>query len=213
MDVKLAATVAHLLARSDGAQLLSALGKGSPDTDLDILRAIGIQNPTANDVSEIEQFIAASNIGRDEHMQDVTRSLRNILIQDPKTMSIVGAINAASGLTKAFGNVSANNGNRLANAILAANRTNTAAQNELYGPSRREKAAEAYSENRRKRGENVKAVTDEISGAIDKTLGNFNNQDLAARSIAAAQNMPGTPGTLYQLINGMQSRSSKIGRS
>ena len=163
------------------------------------------------DILDARELISSYNNSSDADVANTQRRLRNLMIDDPKTMLIKAGFHGLSEASRAVGNIAATNANRLAAAILAAAHTNSAKQDEIYGKSAKERAAEAYGQNRIRSGENIKHVTDAFSNTIDKALGAREAQEMAYRGMAAGQEMTGTPGSLYNMINGMQSRASKIG--
>lgn len=111
----------------------------------------------------------------------------NTFMDSPEEMAIKAGIRAVSNGTRAAGNIAQNNGNRLASAILSAMRDHTPEQDSRYGYSQQDSALGAYAQNRIRRGENTKAITDAVSNTIDSTLGDYNAQERQVRALQGSQ--------------------------
>lgn len=129
--------------------------------------------------------------------------IREIMVGDPTDYIVRGAAAAASGISDFIGNKAVTDANHLASAILAANRTNSARQNDLYGPSRKENAAAAWGQEKLRRGENVKNTTDQVSNVINNLAGLYGQREDAARAMQA-QEVLGAPGNFYNYLNSVQ---------
>lgn len=215
MTIKEAQTLLRLFNGPQGQNIIKGIESGNTDFLRYITDAMDLKSPTADDLNSIKEAANTFKAPEPEpapkpDIGAITKDLRNIMMRDPKTMAIIAGVNAVGEGSRTVGNIMANNGNRLANAILAARRHNSQAQDNLYGPGWDERNAAAWGEERKRKGETAKFITDAIGNTIDKTLGNYNNADLATRSMVAGQYMSGTPGTLYNWINGMQSRAGKM---
>ena len=163
-----------------------------------LLKTCGIKNVTQTDIQEAQDlaslFDSASEMSAQaEQQEDIERAkrdraakaygdtVRGIMKASPKTMAIYAALNAASSGLRAISDNAANNGNRLAQAILAAARGNmTDRQIDTYGSSRMSNA-QAWGQERMRRGENLGRWAKAASDAIDKTLGTYQADDRAAR--------------------------------
>lgn len=129
--------------------------------------------------------------------------IREIMIGDPTDYVVRGAAAAGAGISDFIGNKAVTDANHLAQAILAANRTNSARQNDVYGPSRKENAANVWAQEKLRRGENVKNATNEVSDVIRNLSGLYGQREDAARAMQA-QEMLGAPGTFYNYLSGIQ---------
>lgn len=205
MNTKLAQTVVKFMATKDGAALLNAIGK-NPSTDLDILRSLGVKNPSASDVNDVKELFSAYKSSTGDMAGETVSKIREIMRVNPKVAAIIAGVRAVSAGARAVGNVAKTHGNRLAEAIMAANRVSSDEQISKYGASPAERFAQAYGTDLIRRGENIGHVTDAVSNVIDKTIGDYNSQEAAVRSMSATPYLQGTPGALYHLINGMQRR-------
>ena len=202
-------TIIGTMASKEGRQLLSALGK-DPSVDAMILKGIGMKNPTSQDVSDAKALFNSYNQAGDAAVQESIRKLRDIMMMDPKVRAVITGVRALSEGARAAGNMGVTHANRLAEALLSATRQGGDQQRSMYGLSELEKGAEAYGKNKLRKAEMLKHVTDAAANVIDKTIGDYTAQDMAVRSMSTAPYMQGTPGTLYEMINGMQSRAQRI---
>lgn len=129
--------------------------------------------------------------------------IREIMVGNPTDYIVRGAAAAGAGISDFIGNKAVTDANHLAQAILAANRTNSARQNEIYGPSRKENAANVWAQEKLRRGENVKNATNEISDVIRNLSGLYGQRDDAVRAMQA-QEVLGAPGNFYNYLNSVQ---------
>lgn len=129
--------------------------------------------------------------------------IREIMVGDPTDYIVRGAAAAGAGISDFIGNKAVTDANHLAQAILAANRTNSARQNDIYGPSRKENAANVWAQEKLRRGENVKNATNEVSNVIRNLSGLYGQREDAARAMQAQQVL-GAPGNFYNYLNSVQ---------
>lgn len=129
--------------------------------------------------------------------------IREIMIGDSTDYIVRGAAAAGAGISDFIGNKAVTDANHLAQAILSANRTNSARQNDIYGPSKKENAANVWAQEKLRRGENVKNVTDEVSSVIRNLSGLYGQREDAARAMQAQQVL-GAPGNFYNYLNSVQ---------
>lgn len=129
--------------------------------------------------------------------------IREIMIGDPTDYIVRGAAAAGAGISDFIGNKAVTDANHLAQAILSANRTNSARQNDIYGPSKKENAANVWAQEKLRRGENVKNATDEVSSVIRNLSGLYGQREDAARAMQAQQVL-GAPGNFYNYLNSVQ---------
>lgn len=129
--------------------------------------------------------------------------IREIMIGDPIDYIVRGAAAAGAGISDFIGNKAVTDANHLAQAILSANRTNSARQNDIYGPSKKENAANVWAQEKLRRGENVKNATDEVSSVIRNLSGLYGQREDAARAMQAQQVL-GAPGNFYNYLNSVQ---------
>ena len=136
--------------------------------------------------------------------------IREIMVGDPVDYAVRAGVSAAKGAVNWLGSKAATDSNHLAQAILAANRTNSARQNDLYGPSRKENTAEMWANEKLRRGENAKNLANEVSNVIDDTAGLYNRREDAARAMQA-QTILQAPGNFYNYL-GRADAATKVGR-
>lgn len=129
--------------------------------------------------------------------------IREIMAGDPTDYIVRGAAAAGTGISDFIGNKAVTDANHLAQAILAANRTNSARQNDIYGPSRKENAANVWAQEKLRRGENIKNATNEVSNVIRNLSGLYGQREDAARAMQAQQVL-GAPGNFYNYLNSVQ---------
>lgn len=202
-------TIIGAIASKEGKQLLSALGK-DPSVDTMILKGMGMRNPTPQDISDAKALFNSYKQAGDAAAQESVKKLRDVMMMDPKVRAVITGVRALSEGARAAGNMGVTHANRLAEALLSATRQGGDQQRSMYGTSKLEKGAEAYGKNKLRKAEMLKHVADAAANVIDKTIGDYTAQDLAVRSMSTAPYMQGTPGSLYDMINGMQSRAKKV---
>lgn len=133
-------------------------------------------------------------------------AVREIMVGDPTDYAVRAAGEAAKGISNYIGNKSVTDANRLAAAVLAANRVNSDRQNSIYGPSKTENAAQVWANEKQRRGENVKNATDEVTKVIENLTGLYNQRDDVSRAMQA-QMVTQAPGSFYNYANSLQRAS------
>lgn len=133
-------------------------------------------------------------------------AVREIMVGDPTDYAVRAAGEAAKGISNFIGNKSVTDANRMAAAILAANRVNSDRQNSIYGPSKTENAAQVWANEKQRRGENVKNATNEITNVIENLTGLYNQRDDVSRAMQA-QMVTQAPGSFYNYANSLQRAS------
>lgn len=201
-------TLSQLVGTVEGKALLRNAQTDQTTMDY-ILKLIGVAKPDPTDYAFLKTFSSSIN----EEKERASRQIRKIMTSTPQTMAIKLGLNALSSVSKMAGNIANTSANRLAEALLAANRTNSDKQTSMYGHSMRENVAEAFAKNKIKKGENWKHVTDALSNFIDKATGEYAQEELTRRTMEATPYLEGVPGNLWALTNGMQSRASKINKN
>ena len=152
--------------------------------------------------------VSGSPAGKGSDVENMSQGqkldkIREIMVGDPTDYIVRGAAAAASGISDFIGNKAVTDANHLASAILAANRTNSARQNDLYGPSKKENASQMWAQEKLRRGENVKNATDQVSNVINNLAGLYGQREDAARAMQA-QEVLGAPGNFYNYLNSVQ---------
>ena len=180
--------VAKFLSSPEGKMLVKSAKGQMTGTDKN---SVGVSSESSN--SDLE------NMSQQQKLDKV----REIMVGDPTDYLIRGAASAAKGVSDFIGNKAVTDANRLASAILALNRTNSAKQNDIYGPSKKEMAAEAWANEKQRRGQNVKNATDQISNVINDTAGLYAQRDDVARAMEA-QMVTQAPGGFYNYANSLQ---------
>lgn len=135
--------------------------------------------------------------------------IREIMVGSPTDYIVRGAAAAGAGVSDIIGNKAVSDANHLAQAILAANRTNSVKQNEIYGPSRKENASNVWAQEKLRRGEKVKNTTNEISDVIRNLSGLYGQRDDAVRAMQA-QEILGAPGNFYNYLNSVQRANAAL---
>lgn len=135
--------------------------------------------------------------------------IREVMVGSPTDYIVRGAAAAGAGVSDIIGNKAVSDANHLAQAILAANRTNSVKQNEIYGPSRKENASNVWAQEKLRRGEKVKNTTNEISDVIRNLSGLYGQRDDAVRAMQA-QEILGAPGNFYNYLNSVQRANAAL---
>ena len=176
------------------SMLFNAAGLPDPtDDDLKDLQSLaGLFGTVINDTGDKDKGKYTSDWTDPaalEQMQRERKAMRELITGTPQEMAIKAGIQAVGQLARAGGNIAANNGNRLAAALMAANRTNSARQNDLYGPSRRESATEAVGQERIRKGENWQEAGNAVGDFVDKVLGTYQIADATAGNAALTREL------------------------
>ena len=174
------------------SMLFNAAGLPDPsDDDLKDLQSLaGLFGTVIDDTGDKKKFQSDwTDHDTMEQMQSERKGMRSLLTGTPQEMAIKAGIQAIGQVARAGGNIAANNGNRLAAALMAANRTNSARQNDIYGPSRKEKAAEAWGQDRIRRGNNWQIALNKVGDFVDKVLGTYQIADATAGNAALTREL------------------------
>ncbi len=174
------------------SMLFNAAGLPDPsDDDLKDLQSLaGLFGTVIDDTGDNKKFQSDwTNSDTMDQLQKERKGMRSLLTGTPEEMAIKAGIQAVGQLARAGGNIAANNGNRLAAALMAANRTNSARQNDLYGPSRRESATEAVGQERIRKGENWREAGNAVGDFVDKVLGTYQIADATAGNAALTREL------------------------
>lgn len=211
MNAKVIMLAVNFLSSSQGKNFLEKLKGGDSNLAKMLLRGFGQKSPTDMDAGEFIDLAQNFETIQQMNPEETAANIRELMVGKPMDYVIRGIGAVASSATDFIGNKAVNDANKLASAILAGSRgTKTAKQEEIYGKNARERAAEQWAQEKMRRGENVKHATDAIGKFIDKTLGVYEARDDAARAMQAASYL-NAPGSLYNYLNGMQSRADKAG--
>lgn len=178
--------------RSALSMLFNAAGQPDPtDDDLKDLQSLaGLFGTVIDDTGDKGKF-QTDWTSKDtmERLQKERTNMRDLLTGTPQEMAVKAGIQAVGQLARMGGDIAANNGNKLAAALMAANRTNSARQNDLYGPSRKEKTTEAWGHDKIRRGNNWKIVGDKVGDFVDKVLGTYQIADATAGNAALTREL------------------------
>ena len=204
MDSGTAMTLLKLLSSDKFKGVAKGAAAGDRSALSMLFNAAGLSNPSANDLNDLQSLAGlfgtviddTGNYQSDwtdpntmEQLQRERKSMRELITGTPKEMAIKAGVQAVGQLARAGGDIAANNGNRLAAALMAANRTNSARQNDIYGPSRKEKAAEAWGQDRIRRGNNWQIALNKVGDFVDKVLGTYQIADATAGNAALTREL------------------------
>ena len=175
--------------RSVLSMLFNAAGQPNPtDDDLNDLQSLaGLFGTVIDDNGKYQSDWADPNTM--EQLQRERKSMRELITGTPQERAIKAGVQAVGQIARAGGDIAANNGNRLAAALMAANRTNSARQNDIYGPSRKEKATEAWGQDRIRRGNNWQIALNKVGDFVDKVLGTYQIADATAGNAALTREL------------------------
>lgn len=214
MDPRTIMTAISFLKSDTGKSFLKILQSSDQDrakkTAKTLLKGFGSKNIDDLSATEMIELAQSFDVLEQQSADEIANKIRKLMVGTPGdyiTRGLGSAFDNTVGyLGKRFGE---NDPNFLAKAILAANRQNNTARENIYGPSPTEKASEMWANEKLRRGANVKALTDSAQNVFDDTFGEYKRRDDQSRAMQAAAYLNG-PGSLYNYLNGMESRSSKI---
>lgn len=178
--------------RSALTMLFNAAGQPDPtDDDLKDLQSLaGLFGTVIDDTGDKGRYQSDwTDTDTMDQLQRERKNMRDLLTGTPEERAIKAGVQAVGQLARAGGEIAANDGNKLAAALMAANRTNSARQNDLYGPSRKEKATEAWGQDRIRRGNRWKIVGDKVGDFVDKVLGTYQIADATAGNAALTREL------------------------
>ena len=178
--------------RSALSMLFNAAGLSDPsDDDLNDLQSLaGLFGTVIDDTGDNKKFQSDwTDKDTMDQLQRERKNMYNLITGGAKERAIKAGIQAVGQFARAGGNIAANDGNRLAAALMAANRTNSARQNDIYGPSRKEKATEAWGQDRIRRGNNWQIALNKVGDFVDKVLGIYQIADATAGNAALTREL------------------------
>lgn len=178
--------------RSALSMLFNAAGLPDPsDDDLNDLQSLaGLFGTVIDDTGDKGKYQSDwTDKDTMEQLQKERKNMYNLLTGGAKERAIKAGVQAVGQLARAGGDIAANNGNRLAAALMAANRTNSARQNDIYGPSRKEKATEAWGQDKIRRGNNWQIALNKVGDFVDKVLGTYQIADATAGNAALTREL------------------------
>ena len=178
--------------RSALSMLFNAAGLPDPsDGDFKDLQSLaGLFGTVINDTEDKKKFQSDwTDKDTMEQLQRERKNMYNLLTGGVKERAIKAGVQAIGQLARAGGDIAANNGNKLAAALMAANRTNSARQNDIYGPSRKEKATEAWGQDKIRRGNNWQIALNKVGDFVDKVLGTYQIADATAGNAALTREL------------------------
>ncbi len=178
--------------RSALSMLFNAAGLPDPsDNDLNDLQSLaGLFGTVIDDTGDKGKYQSDwTDKDTMEQLHKERNAMRGLITGTPQEMAIKAGIQAVGQLARAGGDIAANNGNRLAAALMAANRTNSARQNDIYGPSRKEKATEAWGQDKIRRGNNWQIALNKVGDFVDKVLGTYQVADATAGNAALTREL------------------------
>lgn len=174
------------------SMLFNAAGLPDPsDDDLNDLQSLaGLFGTVIDDTGDKGKYQSDwTDKDTMDQLQKERKNMYNLLTGGAKERAIKAGVQAIGQLAQAGGDIAANNGNRLAAALMAANRTNSARQNDIYGPSRKEKATEAWGQDKIRRGNNWQIGLNKVGDFVDKVLGTYQIADATAGNAALTREL------------------------
>lgn len=178
--------------RSALSIIFNAAGQPDPtDDDLKDLQSLaGLFGTVIDDTGDKNNFQSDwTDPDTMDQLQTERKNMYNLLTGGAKERAIKAGIQAVGQIARAAGDIAANNGNKLAAALMAANRTNSAKQNDIYGPSRRERATEAWGHDKIRRGNNWQIALNRVGDFADKVLGTYQVADATAGNAALTREL------------------------
>lgn len=207
MDSGTAMTLLKLLSSDKFKGVAKGAAAGDKSALSMLFNAAGLSNPTDDDLNDLQSLaglfgtVIDDTGGKGNYQSDWTdpntidqlqrerKAMRGLITGTPQEMAIKAGVQAVGQLARAGGDIAANNGNRLAAALMAANRTNSARQNDIYGPSRKEKATEAWGQDKIRRGNNWQIALNKVGDFVDKVLGTYQVADATAGNAALTREL------------------------
>lgn len=207
MDSGTAMTLLKLLSSDKFKGVAKGAAAGDRSALSMLFNAAGLSDPTDGDLNDLQSLaglfgtVIDDTGGKGNYQSDWTdpntmeqlqrerKSMRGLLTGTPQERAIKAGVQVIGQLARAGGDIAANNGNSLAAALMAANRTNSARQNDIYGPSRKEKAAEAWGQDKIRRGNNWQIALNKVGDFVDKVLGTYQIADVTAGNAALTREL------------------------
>jgi len=145
----------------------------------------------------------------DKFKEDFSKNVDKIMQVDPTTRAIRNGAIAGSELAHAGAKMAENNGNRLAQALLAGRRHHSTRQDELYGPSYIDKASQMTAQNTMRRGENTSALLNMLGNTIGRIAGLDVQNDEERRQLKMSPYNAelGLPGDYWQTLGQREKRA------
>ena len=207
MDSGTAMTLLKLLSSDKFKGVAKGAAAGDKSALNMLFNAAGLPDPSDDDLNDLQSLAGlfgtviddTRNKGKYQsdwtdkdtmdQLQKERKSMYNLLTGGAKERAIKAGVQAIGQIARAGGDIAANNGNRLAAALMAANRTNSARQNDIYGPSRKEKATEAWGQDKIRRGNNWQIALNKVGDFVDKVLGTYQIADATAGNAALTREL------------------------
>lgn len=188
---------------------LAAIKFFSSPSGQKILASTGGGSPATSDINAVASALGGGSVPQGGDFGK--GSIRAGIMDSPKQLGIKTGLSLATETARGVGKITEAKANRLASAILSANRVNSAKQNEIYGPSGIEKAAEVLASKKAYEGIRNKAIADGFVNVFDRILRTYDTQDNAAKMLETGQDMR-VPGALYTYLNGESGRRIRGGQ-
>lgn len=194
VDPRMAEVLLKILASDEGKDLFKGFG-----VDL-----------TADDVNNLTELV---NNATDPVNNATDDDINKILVGKPSDYIVHGVTSGISNGLNAGADISENNVNRLAAALLKSNRVNTDRQDSLYGQTYQDKMNGAVAENRLRKGENRATALRALGDTVKEVGDSYTRARDTAKSMQAARAMGNTPGAMYYWLNGTMSRAQKVAKA
>lgn len=207
MDSGTAMTLLKILSSDKYKNVAKGAAAGDKSALSMLFNAAGLQDPSDDDLNDLQSLAGLFGTVIDDtgdnkkfqsdwtdadtmkQLQNERKNMYNLLTGGAKERAIKAGVQFIGQLARAGGDIAANNGNRLAAALMAANRTNSARQNDIYGPSRKEKATEAWGQDKIRRGNNWQISLNKVGDFVDKVLGTYQVADATAGNAALTREL------------------------
>ena len=207
MDSGTAMTLLKILSSNQYKDVAKGAAAGDRSTLSMLFNAAGLPDPSDDDLNDLKTIAGLFGTVIDDsgdkgkyqsdwtdpntmdQLQRERKSMRELITGTSKERAIKAGVQAVGQLARAGGDIAANNSNRLAAALMAANRTNSARQNDIYGPSRKEKATEAWGQDKIRRGDNWQIALNKFGDFVDKVLGTYQIADTTAGNAALTREL------------------------
>ena len=171
-------------------------------TDIQGLKDLATMfNTLAQDKQEQENNEAEAKAKNENYIKDFSKNIDQVMQVDPRYRAIRTAGIAGSALLHGGAKVAENNGNALAQALLASRR-HSDTQNEAYGQNYLDRTAAGVAHTTAARGANTSAILNALGDAVDKALGleEQNEEQKKRMKLTPYMSEVGLPGTAWQTL-------------
>ena len=217
----------NMLRYFSDADILHAVQEGHPAI-VSLLKSAGVQSPQQSDIDEVVKLASIwktradeaaeeaqvkqeAELNKSKARQEYSDAIKKVMSLDPRTKAVYAAGVAASEGAHGLAKGKRAEGNHMAQAILESARNHSPRQDELYGPSMRERTAALTAHDTAAKGEKAGAILDSLGNALGTVLGMQRQQGEAMRQLELTPYNAelGLPGDYWQALSQREKRAQK----